>query len=62
MEKGSFSLKTLRWDEVVVEVGVRCQKLFFSGGDGCLEIVSIGRVCFISGLIPGDKHHYRQRL
>ena len=34
MEKGSFSLSMLRWEDVVVDVGVRCQKLLFSGGDG----------------------------
>ncbi len=36
MEKGSFSLSTLRFLElVVVELGLRCQKLFFSaGGEG----------------------------
>ena len=32
MEKGSFSLSTLRCDEVVVDVGVRCQKPRPSGG------------------------------
>lgn len=37
MENGSFSLRTLRFRELVVdEVGVLCQKLFFSGGEGCL--------------------------
>ena len=34
MENGSLSLRQLRWFEDVVDVGVRCQKLFFSGGDG----------------------------
>jgi hypothetical protein len=35
IEKGSFSESRLRWfDEEVVDVGVLCQKLFFSVGDG----------------------------
>ena len=34
MEKGSFSLSALLWDEVVVDVGVLLQKLFLSGGEG----------------------------
>ena len=35
MEKGSFSLIMLRWLEDMVDVGDFCQKLFFSGGEGC---------------------------
>jgi hypothetical protein len=34
IEKGSLSDMRLRWLEDVVEVGVLCQKLFFSVGDG----------------------------
>ncbi len=34
MEKGSISDSRLRWFDEVVDVGVRCQKLFFSVGDG----------------------------
>lgn len=34
MEKGSFSLSMLRWLEMLAEEGARCQKLFFSGGEG----------------------------
>ena len=35
IENGSFSLSRLRWfEEEVVDVGVRCQKLGFSGGEG----------------------------
>lgn len=41
MEKGSFSLSTLRFLElVVVELGLRCQKLFFSGGEGYKRYLS----------------------
>ena len=35
MEKGSFSLSMLRWLEDMVDEGDFCQKLFFSGGEGC---------------------------
>lgn len=34
IEKGSLSDIRLRWFEDVVDVGVLCQKLFFSVGDG----------------------------
>ena len=34
MENGSFSLNMLRWEEVVVEVGVLDQNAFLSVGEG----------------------------
>ena len=34
MEKGSFSERALRCEEEVVDVGVRRQKDFLSGGEG----------------------------
>jgi hypothetical protein len=40
IEKGSFSDSRLRWLEEVVEVGVLCQKLFLSVGDGYGECQS----------------------
>ena len=51
MEKGSFSERRLRWLDEVVDVGERCQKLFFSVGEGWREmtqhcingILSMGR-------------------
>ena len=48
IENGSLSLNILRWlddDEVVL-----CQKLFFSGGDGCRKIISV---------LPCKAHHER---
>jgi hypothetical protein len=41
MEKGSFSESILRWEELEVEVGLRCQKPFFSGGEGCHRLADI---------------------
>jgi hypothetical protein len=43
MEKGSFSVRMLRWLEELVDLplGDLCQKDFFSGGEGC-NIVRFG--------------------
>lgn len=42
IEKGSFSVRMLRWLEELVDlpVGDLCQKDFFSGGEGCEAVRS----------------------
>lgn len=41
IENGSFSLSMLRWLDVVVDEAVRCQKLFFSVGEGYRVLISV---------------------
>jgi hypothetical protein len=64
MLKGSFSLKRLRWlDEVVEALDRECQKLGFSGGEGCIRLavgfsrfhhrIESGDVCSRRGLRTG---------
>jgi hypothetical protein len=51
------SLRTLRWEETVVDVGVRRHMLALSGGEGYLSSAATSK-CRGSGLPVGTRHYH----